>query len=353
MLMSSTKTAGALALCLLTLTVFTAAGQARTSDEPRATAQPVVQGSAVVGNQLHVTNGSWTNSPRFTYQWYRCDNPGKTNCKAISGADENDYTLTTTDAGHTIYAAVTGTNSDGANTVQSDAKGPVSGNAAPQNTAAPTISGNADVGQTLTASTGTFSNGPTDYDYQWQRCDASGASCGAIAGATKRTYAVGSDDSGSTLRVRVTARNSKGSDSATSAQSAVVGRATTTTATGGSAVSVSTVSLPDRLVVSGIHFTPSVLHQRGPFTAEFTVTDTRGRRISGALVYVVGLPYGYLGTAREVPTDANGVAHITLTATSAVPSRGSVVMFVRARKPGDNLLAGVSTRRLIQVLVRL
>ena len=31
---------------------------------------------------------------------------------------------------------------------------------------------------------------------------------------------------------------------------------------------------------------------------------------------------------------------------------GALVVFVRARKPGDNLLAGVSTRRLVQVSIR-
>jgi hypothetical protein len=31
---------------------------------------------------------------------------------------------------------------------------------------------------------------------------------------------------------------------------------------------------------------------------------------------------------------------------------GELVLFVRARKPGDNLLAGVSTRRLVQAAIR-
>jgi len=55
--------------------------------------------------------------------------------------------------------------------------------AAPVNTAAPTISGSPVVGQTLTASSGSWSGSLTSYAYQWQRCDSSGAACAAIAGA--------------------------------------------------------------------------------------------------------------------------------------------------------------------------
>src|SRR5579862_1308514 len=60
--------------------------------------------------------------------------------------------------------------------------------AVPQNTAAPTISGTAKEGSQLTASTGGWSNTPTGYAYQWQRCTSDGTGCGDITGATDKTY---------------------------------------------------------------------------------------------------------------------------------------------------------------------
>jgi hypothetical protein len=99
----------------------------------------------------------------------------------------------------------------------------VAPNAVPANTALPTIPGTAQSGQTLSATNGTWTEGPTGFAYQWQRCDKTGANCSAISGATAQTYAAGLSDVGSTLRVAVTASNSVGpSAPASSAQTAVV-----------------------------------------------------------------------------------------------------------------------------------
>ncbi len=100
---------------------------------------------------------------------------------------------------------------------------------APVNLTAPTIVGTAQTGQTLTATTGSWSEGPTAYAYQWRRCDAGGANCASISGATAQTYKPGSVDVGSTLRISVSASNSAGpSAPASSTQTSVIGQASMT-----------------------------------------------------------------------------------------------------------------------------
>jgi subtilisin family serine protease len=102
----------------------------------------------------------------------------------------------------------------------------------PVNTSPPTISGTAQVGQTLRAGPGSWSESPSGYAYQWQHCDSTGANCSAIAGATAQTFALSSADLNRTIRVVVVASNSAGSSpAASSSQTALVTQAEQSPAT--------------------------------------------------------------------------------------------------------------------------
>lgn len=93
--------------------------------------------------------------------------------------------------------------------------GIVNGIGAPANTDVPAITGTAQVGQVLTASDGTWTGSPT-IARQWK------ADGDAIAGATAVTYTPVAGDIGKAITVTVTATNSKGSVSSTSAATAAV-----------------------------------------------------------------------------------------------------------------------------------
>ena len=80
--------------------------------------------------------------------------------------------------------------------------------APPQNTSLPTITGSPVLGQTLTATTGTWTNSPTTYSYAWQSCDSRSV-CSPV-GANASTYQLVSSDVGHTIKVTVGARNSAG-----------------------------------------------------------------------------------------------------------------------------------------------
>lgn len=94
--------------------------------------------------------------------------------------------------------------------------------AAPVNTAPPTISGTTQVGQTLTAGNGTWTNNPTSFAYQWLRCNPGGNACANVANGTQRTYTLVGADASRTMRVRVTATNADGSAAAESDKSAAI-----------------------------------------------------------------------------------------------------------------------------------
>ena len=71
----------------------------------------------------------------------------------------------------------------------------------PVNSVAPGITGTEQEGATLTCSTGTWSNTPDAYAYQWNRSGS------AIAGATAATRVLAAADVGATLTCTVKATN--------------------------------------------------------------------------------------------------------------------------------------------------
>lgn len=100
--------------------------------------------------------------------------------------------------------------------------------AAPTNTAVPTVTGTAAVGQTLTTTTGSWTSSPSSYSYQWYRdLGTNGSVLEPIAGATSSSYTVPGGvqglDLGSKLLVKVTATNASGASApAASALTATV-----------------------------------------------------------------------------------------------------------------------------------
>ena len=162
-------------------------------------------------------------APTFTYQWEQCDGAGN-NCSLIAGAKASGYAPVSGDVGHTLRAQVIATNTAGSKTATSAPTAAIL-IGAPTNSALPAVSGTAQPGQTLTASTGTWNNTPTGFGYQWALCDSSGNACGPIGSATNGSYVAAAGDIGHTLRVTVTATNAGGSGQATSSQSQAVSAA--------------------------------------------------------------------------------------------------------------------------------
>lgn len=78
------------------------------------------------------------------------------------------------------------------------------------NTGLPVVTGIARATQLLSTDDGdwTFDLDHLDFTYRWLRCDAAGANCVAIAGATGAAYRLTAADIGATIRAEVTATES-------------------------------------------------------------------------------------------------------------------------------------------------
>ena len=180
------------ALALATCAASPAAARPASPEPPVATSRPTVAGIAAVGKQLTAQSGTWaaTGALTYSFQWYRC-NPTGAACLSIHGAVSATYTVVARDAGQTLGLTVTATSagSGGTGTAYASLVGPIAPpKALLESTVQPGVTGTAAVGRTLEVSTGSWSPTPAKLTYGWQRCNANGRLCTAIAQATGNTY---------------------------------------------------------------------------------------------------------------------------------------------------------------------
>jgi hypothetical protein len=238
--------------------------------------------------------------------------------------------------------------------------------AAPQNTSPPTISGIPQEGHSLVGHRGTWSGNPTDYNDFWMRCAKDGASCANISGANdKNGYLLKPIDVGNTIRFKVQAKNADGSTFATSGPTAVIAAAiappppppATGCPSGSGTVQVADLKLPVLLLIDAQQSSPSVVHGGAQtIILRYHVSACGGRSVQGALVYATAVPFAQLSIPGEQPTASDGFAELSFRTLAGFPAsrhQQLLAIFVRARKSGEDLLGGISTRRLFSVPVSL
>jgi hypothetical protein len=164
---------------------------------------------------LSTTNGTWTSTGTFTYQWQR--SPDNSTWSSISGATASSYVLTSSDASNNIRVRVYLTGTTGADGVAYSV--PTRKVGAPYNTVAPAISGPIRVGVEHSVTSGTWSGSPT-YTYQWQT-SSDGIAWANVGSATSSTYTPTYSVANLKLRAVITALNAV--DSATAVSQVIQG----------------------------------------------------------------------------------------------------------------------------------
>ena len=204
--------------------------QEETPANTAATGQPAINGTAQVGETLTastsgIADEDGLDNAAFSYQWIRNDGNADSD---ISGATGSTHTLVADDEGKTIKVRVSFSDDGGNEETLTSAATVAVAAAPPINTPAtgvPTISGTAQVGETLTASTSGIADEDgldnATFSYQWIRNDGNADS--DISGATGSTHTLSGPDEGKTIKVRVSFTDDGGNEeSLTSAATGAV-----------------------------------------------------------------------------------------------------------------------------------
>ena len=119
---------------------------------------------------------------------------------------------------------------------------------------------------------------------------------------------------------------------------------------------MSKIGPPARLMLNGIQAPSVVTRQTRTLILRFHVSSTCGGSVRGALVYVTATPFNQFAIPPEQVTDSNGWAEVHMQRLPGFPVTSHqqlIALYVRARKPGDSPLEGISIARLFSVRVNL
>ena len=295
-----------------------------------ATGAPTITGTAQVGQTLTagttaIMDDDGLTSVSYTYQWIRTAAGVDTN---ISSATASTYTLVAADLGTTVKVRVSFTDdASNAETLTSAATATVSASTNTPATGAPTITGTAQVGQTLTAGTTAImdDDGLTSvsYTYQWIRVATDNTETN-IASATASTYTLVAADLGTTVKVRVSfTDDASNAETLTSAATAAVSAAANTPATG--APTITGTAQVGQTLTAG---TTAIMDADGLTSVSYTyqwirvATDNTETNIASATASTYTLVAADQGTTIKVKVsftdDASNAETLTSAATAAV-----------------------------------
>jgi hypothetical protein len=110
---------------------------------------------------------------------------------------------------------------------------------------------------------------------------------------------------------------------------------------------------PARTQISAFDVLSGPIHENTEsFTLKVRVGSTCSVNIKGASVYVTAVPYNQFTIPAEELTGDDGTAILVFHRDANFPAstlQQQLTLFIRATKPGEDPLAGVSTRRLVGV----
>ena len=334
-----------------------------------ATGAPVISGTAQVGetltaNRSGIADADGLSNVQYEYQWLADD-------ADISGATNATYTLADTDEGKVIKVRVSFTDDEGnEETLTSGATDAVAAKPTPNSpaTGAPSITGTAQVGETLTANTSGIADedGLDDVSFTYQWLSNDGNSDTEIAGATGLTYTLADSDEGKVIKVTVSFTDDAGNgEKLTSVPTDTVAPKPNSPATGAPAIT-GTAQVGETLTANTSEVADDDGLENATFTYRWLADDTE---IAGATNATYTLAAADEGRAIKVRVsftdDASNEETLTSAATDAVAtaepseppdkptgldataSQGQVVL--TWKDPGDDSITGYVILRRIRV----